>query len=56
MRGREVKNLPTNSNIADEFLGFCEASNEDRTQGSSRKRAEATPKKSLRDEFVTRIF
>ena len=41
-----------NSSIADEFLGLCEASDKDRTQGSSRKRAEALPKKSLRDEFA----
>ena len=45
------KNLHTNSSIADEFLGFCEASDTDKTNGLSRKRAEAIPKKSLRDEF-----
>ena len=42
-----------NSSIADEFLGFCEASDADKTNGLSRKRAEAIPKKSLRDaEFI----
>ena len=45
------KNLPTNSSIADEFLGFCEANDADKTNGLSRKRAEAIPEKSLRDEF-----
>ena len=43
----------TNSSIVDEFLGFCEASDADKTNGLSRKRAEAIPKKSPQDEFVT---
>ena len=46
------KEQPTNSKIVDEFLGLCEASDKDRTQGSSRKRAEALPKKSPQAEFV----
>ena len=49
--------LPTqeaNSSIADEFLGFCKASDEDRTLSPSRKRAEAIPKKSLRDDEFAR--
>ena len=46
----------TNSSIADEFLGLCEASNADKTNGLSRKRADALPKKSLRDdEFAPKL-
>ena len=41
----------TNSSIADEFLGLCEVCNDDKTNRLSRKRTEALPKKSLRDEF-----
>ena len=50
----ESQNLneqPTNSKIVDEFLGLCEASNADKTNGLSRKRAEALPKKSPQAEF-----
>ena len=42
-----------NSSIVDEFLGLCEASNDDRTLSPSRKRADALPKKSPQDEFAS---
>ena len=51
---RIYKKQPTNSSIVDEFLGLCEASDKDRTDSSSRKRAEALPKKSPQDEFDTK--
>ena len=41
-----------NSSIVDEFLGFCEASDDDRTLSPSRKRCDAIPKKSPQDEFT----
>ena len=41
-----------NSKIVDEFLGLCEASDNDRTLSPSRKRAEALPKKSPQAEFA----
>ena len=44
-----------NSSIVDEFLGFCKASNDDRTLSPSRKRAEAIPKKSPQAEFAMQM-
>ena len=44
-----------NSKIVDEFLGFCEASDNDRTLSPSRKRAEAIPKKSPQAEFAMQM-
>ena len=43
----------TNSSIVDEFLGLCEASDNDRTLSPLRKRADALPKKSPQDEFAS---